>query len=313
VLVRTDFDLREQCANIRAQVPLSSVAGKSLKLLRTGPEWKACCPFHDDRSPSFTIYADDSRFMCFGCGAEGDVLDFVMRLHRIGLAEALQMLGDGQVPVAPPYAKVSSCETRADRADEAVSLWQAAEEPEGSVAQAYLRMRGITIALPASLRSACLPLGRRSPMPALVAAVSTLDGRVGGIQRTFLSDDPIGKAPLPDGKVKFSLGRVLGGAIRLGHACRSLIVTEGLEDGLTLLQQLGRPVWVSAGAGMLPGMQLPDIVEAVVIGADNDPAGRAAADKAAHAFTIAGKRVRIMYPEQPFKDFNAWLVAQDGR
>jgi DNA primase len=308
VLVRSHCDLRTKCANVRQRVPLSSVAGRSLKLQRAGPEWKACCPFHDDRSPSFTIYADDSRFMCFGCGAEGDVLDFVMRLHRIGLAEALQMLGGGEVPVALTHAKVGSCETRADRGDEAASIWQAAEEPEGSVAHAYLRMRGITIALPSSLRSACLPLGRRPPMPALVAAVSTLAGQVCGIQRTFLSDDPLGKARLPGDKVKFSLGRVLGGAIRLGHAARSLIVTEGLEDGLTLLQQLGRPVWVSAGAGMLPGMQLPDIVEAVVIGADNDEAGTNAAQKAAEAFHASGRRVRIMRPTTGYKDFNAELT-----
>lgn len=80
--------------------------------------------------------------------------------------------------------------------------------------------------------------------------------------------------------MKFSLGRVLGGAIRLGPASRSLLVTEGLEDGLSLLQTLGRPVWVAAGAGMLPAMRLPDMVEAVVIGADNDTTGQIASSLA---------------------------------
>ena len=305
-------DLRARCDAVRQAVSLSSVAGQSIKLKRAGREWKACCPFHSDRTPSFTIYADDSRFMCFGCGAEGDVLDFVMRLHGVRLPEAMEMLSSGgewamAVPRSdPPQA------AQGDRSEEAWAIWNSASPATGTVVDAYLRSRGITIPLPSSIRFAQLPLGRRAPLPTLVAAVSTLDGQVKGIQRTFLSTDPIGKARLPGGKVKFSLGRVLGGAIRLGPPERSLVVTEGLEDGLTLMQGLGRSVWVAAGAGMLPSMELPESVRAVVIGADNDAAGQVAADKAADAFSAFGRRVRIMRPEQVYKDFNAQLLGHGG-
>lgn len=126
-----------------------------------------------------------------------------------------------------------------------------------------------------------------------------------GIQRTFLSADPIGKAVLPDGKAKFSLGRVRGGAIRLGSAAASLIVTEGHEDRLSLLQQLGRPVWVAGGSSMLPGMQLAAVTRSVIIGADNDEAGKRAAQAAAGVFTASGRRVRIMRADAAYKDFNA--------
>ena len=302
-------DLRARCEAVRQGVSLSGLAGRSFKLRRSGREWKARCPFHADRTPSFTIYADDSRFMCFGCGAEGDVLDFVMRLHRVGLAEAMRMLSSGGewAPAAPRMALPD--DRQGDRSDEARAIWDSAQPSAGTTAEAYLRSRGITISFPGSIRFAQLPLGPRAPMPTLVAAVSTIDGQVKGIQRTFLSDDPIGKARLPGGKAKFSLGRVLGGAIRLGPAARSLIVSEGLEDGLSLLQQLGRPVWVAAGAGMLPAMQLPDRVEAVIIGADNDGAGLMAAQKAAATFASTGRKVRIFCPEPAHKDFNAQLVA----
>ncbi|KQU57514.1 virulence-associated protein E [Sphingomonas sp. Leaf339] len=286
------------------------MAVASLKLRRAGREWKACCPFHADRSPSFTIYADDRRFMCFGCGAEGDVLDYVMRLHSVRLIDALEMLGSRQLPEIL-QGRVQ-LERQYDRSGEAAAIWSAAGPASGSMAAEYLRSRGITVDLPDSLRCAYLPLGRHLPMPALVAAVSTLYGEVAGIQRTFLSEKPIGKAPLPGGKVKFSLGRVLGGAIRLGLASRSTLVTEGLEDGLSLLQTLGRPVWVAAGAGMLPAMRLPDLVEAVIIGADNDDAGEAAAQKAAAAFTEQGKRVRIMRPRRGCKDFNDQLLERSS-
>ena len=305
-------DLRARCDAVRQGVSLSSLAGKSLKLRRAGREWRACCPFHADRTPSFTIYADDSRFMCFGCGAEGDVLDFVMRLHRVRLPEALELLSsEGEWALAVPQsAPIQAFES--DRSGEASAVWNSAQPAPGTIAEAYLRSRGITISLPDSIRFAELPLSRRAPMPALVAAVSTVEGEVKGIQRTFLSTDPIGKARLPGGKVKFSLGRVLGGAIRLGPADHSLIVTEGLEDGLTLMQGLGRSAWVAAGAGMLPSMQLPAIVRAVVIGADNDAAGQVAANKAADAFAASGRQVRIMRPSEQFKDFNEWLGAQGG-
>ncbi|UZK64641.1 DUF7146 domain-containing protein [Sphingomonas sp. M1-B02] len=306
-MTRAEPSLREQCDKIRDRVSLASIAAASLKLIRAGREWKACCPFHADRTPSFTIYAGDRRFMCFGCGAEGDVLDFVMRLHRVRLPEALQMLGDGELPCAADMPAASGRQPE-DRAEEAASLWAGAAAAGGTLADTYLRSRGITIDLPEAIRFARLPLGRRAPMPALVAGVSTISGDVCGVQRTFLATDPIGKAPLPGGKAKFSLGRVLGGAIRLGCAERSLLVSEGLEDGLTLLQKLGRPVWVAAGAGMLSAMKLPDIVEAVVIGADNDESGERAAQKAAEVFHASGRRVRILRPAPGYKDFNAELT-----
>lgn len=64
---------------IRREYPLPAIAGKLVALRQAGAEFKACCPFHADRSPSFTIFSGGQRFHCFGCGAAGDVLDFVQR------------------------------------------------------------------------------------------------------------------------------------------------------------------------------------------------------------------------------------------
>lgn len=309
---RATTGVRERCTAVRERVSVSSIARAATKLKKSGREWKACCPFHADRTPSFTIYAGDTRFMCFGCGAEGDVLDFVMRLYGLELIFAVQMLESGmEWPAAIRRGRPAEA-AKYDRSLEAAAVWTRAQPISGTVAEAYLRARGINGNLPDSLRFAQLPLGSQGPMPTLVAAISTIDGEVGGVQRTFLRSEPIGKAHLPGGRVKFSLGRVLGGAIRLGPADRSLVVTEGLEDGLTLMQGLGRPVWVAAGAGMLPAIQLPESVRAVVIGADNDAAGRAAANKAADVFAASGRQVRIMRPEPGFKDFNAQLLGRSG-
>lgn len=298
-------DLPRICANIRDRFPLSGVARQAgVRLQRAGRELKGCCPFHPDKSPSFTIYADDRRFQCFGCGAEGDVLDFVQRAYAVKLLPAIEMLDGGALRELEQQRVVAT--PKADWSKAALSIWNEAAPIVGTPAEAYLRSRGITMHLPHTLRFARLRYpqeqGRR---PALIAAVCDPAGDLTGIQRTFLTKEGR-KAGVPE--VKLSLGRVAGGAIQIGPPVASLVVTEGLEDGLTLAQALGRSVWVSAGTSMLPRMELADITRAVVIGADGDAAGETAANKAAHAFAAVGRKVRIMRPAPGFKDFNAELV-----
>lgn len=301
------IDLPRVCADIRGRFPVSGVARQAgVKLVRTGREWKGCCPFHPDRTPSFTIYADDRRFQCFGCGAEGDVLDFVQRAYGVKLLGAVEMLDCGALRELEQQRVVAT--PKADWSKAALAIWAAATPIEGTPAEAYLRSRGITMQLPHTLRFARLRYPQEQALrPALVAAVCVPDGDLTGIQRTFLTDDGR-KADVPE--VKLSLGRVAGGSIQLGGPVASLIVTEGLEDGLTLAQALGRSVWVSAGTATLSRMELADVTRAVVIGADGDAPGEAAANKAAHAFTAAGRKVRIMRPAAGYKDFNAELMGK---
>lgn len=153
------------------------------------------------------------------------------------------------------------------------------------------------------------------PLPTLVAAVTGPDGSLVAIQRTYLTADGRKAAVIATKhdrkpKVKYSLGNVRGGAIRLGPASASIVVTEGFEDGATIAQSLGRSVWVAAGTSMLPHMLFPDAVRAVVIGADGDEPGRVAAEKAATAYVERGLSVRITPPPPPHKDWNDWLQAQ---
>lgn len=289
---------------IRQAHPLPAVAGAVVKLRRAGAEWKACCPFHADRSPSFTIFDGGRRFQCFGCGASGDVLDFVQQLHGCGLRDAAEMLGGGDLPsieIAPLPAN-----DQGDRLDEARSIWRNAEPAPGTLADTYLRSRGLTLPIPESIRFARLRYGTKGrEYPCLVAAVAGADNKLSGIQRTYLAEDGRGKADVP--KAKLSLGRVSGGAIRLAPASAKLIVTEGLEDGLTLQQELGLAVWVAAGASMLPSMRFPEPVREVAIGGDADEAGRASAMKAAETFAARGLTSRVFFPVDA-KDFNQELM-----
>jgi len=287
---------------IRRDNPLPGIAGAQVRLHRSGNEWKGCCPFHADRSPSFTIFADGERFYCFGCGASGDVLDYVMRLYGLGMVDAASRLGAGDLPKVD-MPKLSPAD-RENRNGEALAIWESAAPAAGTLAESYFASRAILPPFPPDIRFSRLPYGKSNLLPCLIAAVRDVAGEVIGIQRIYLRGDGKGKADLA--KAKLSLGTVAGGAIRLGDLDPSGMVTvcEGPEDGLSLLSMIGGPVWVAAGASMLPAMRFPPCVRSVVIGADNDAAGEQAARKAAQAFAMRGLSVRIIYPAAGFKDFN---------
>lgn len=84
---------------LRRDVSLSDIAASfGLKLERDGSEFVACCPFHSEDTPSFTIFTGKDhveRFHCFGCGQRGDVLDFVQGVKGVDLKEAIKILGGG--------------------------------------------------------------------------------------------------------------------------------------------------------------------------------------------------------------------------
>lgn len=91
---------------IKREHSLSSVAQREgVKLKRVGREWKACCPFHEDRTPSFTIFDSDKRFHCFGCQKSGDVLDFVQEARGLhSLEDAARYLCGGDPPRQDRFA-----------------------------------------------------------------------------------------------------------------------------------------------------------------------------------------------------------------
>jgi len=295
---------------LKAHVSLSEVVGRTVALKRAGRELTGCCPFHADRSPSFYVDDDKGIANCFGCGWSGDVLAFVMRSESVSLPDAAAMLGDGNWTPRDPAKVAKAAKVADDRKASLVRFarqtWRSASPIAGTPAAAYLIGRGI--APPAYLRFASLAYPETSgTFPALLAAAQGLDGAVSGVQRIYLAPDGNGKAAVP--KAKLSLGRVRGAAIRLGRATAELIVSGSLEDGLTVAQSLPDvPVWACPGEGVMSALELPDIVRSVVIAADNDPPGIAAADKAAAAFAATGRAVRIMRPAAGFKDFNAELM-----
>ena len=112
VVANTQVDL----AALKSRHSLADVveaAGVSLK--GRGRVRQGVCPFHDEAEGSFTVYADTERFHCFGCGATGDVLDFIQRTESLSLPEAIARL-DGGVGLAPSPAARPKAQVKPRRA-----------------------------------------------------------------------------------------------------------------------------------------------------------------------------------------------------
>src|SRR5207248_1282240 len=77
---------------LRARVPLSDVIGKRMKLTRAGREYKGCCPFHKEKSPSFTVNDIKEFYHCFGCGAHGDSIEFLKNHDNLSFMDAVEYL-----------------------------------------------------------------------------------------------------------------------------------------------------------------------------------------------------------------------------
>jgi DNA primase len=90
---------------LRSRLLVSEVIGRRVKVIRAGREFKACCPFHKEKTPSFTINDQKGFYHCFGCGAHGDVIGFTMRQENRSFPEAVEFLAGlagMQVPQSSP-------------------------------------------------------------------------------------------------------------------------------------------------------------------------------------------------------------------
>src|SRR5690554_7002588 len=74
------------------RVDIVEVVDQRVKLKKTGKNYSACCPFHDEKTPSFTVSPDKQFYYCFGCGASGNAVGFIMDYERISFPEAVENL-----------------------------------------------------------------------------------------------------------------------------------------------------------------------------------------------------------------------------
>ena len=134
---------------LRARTTLSALIGRTVKVTKAGREFKACCPFHNEKTPSFTINDEKGFYHCFGCSAHGDAIRWMTDQRGLSFMDAIKELAAEagmEVPAADPQAA-----QRAEKANNLYDVMTAAQDwfvaqlqgLEGADARAYLAKRGI--------------------------------------------------------------------------------------------------------------------------------------------------------------------------
>jgi hypothetical protein len=228
-------------------------------------------------------------------------------------ADILTAAGIRSGDYRPPDPAIIAQRDREDRAQaekrarQAERCWQEALPIEGTIAEFYLRGRGITCALPSTLRyhPSCWHASA-ARLPALVALIEGADGFA--VHRTYLRPDGKGKATIDPAKAM--LGAAAGGAVRLTEAQGPLVVAEGIETALSLASGLlGRPatIWAALSTSGLRGLHLPPLPGKLTIATDGDDPGRAAGRDLAERAHVTGWAVSLL-PAPDGRDWNDILT-----
>ncbi len=134
---------------LRARTTLSNLVGRTLKLTRAGREFKACCPFHNEKTASFYVNDEKGFYHCFGCQAHGDAIRWLTDQRGLAFMDAVKELADaaGMAVPAPDPRSQEKAERAAGLYEvmEAAASWFAEQLDvgEGATARDYLRQRGI--------------------------------------------------------------------------------------------------------------------------------------------------------------------------
>ena len=320
---------------LRSRILLSDLVQKDLPLRRVGREWSALCPFHQEKSPSFFVNDQKQFWHCFGCGAHGDGVGWLMRRHSLEFKDAVERLA-GEKPPSEAQRWENSLRAKSDEhmarsvfdyaLDEtelaqqamAKTIWHHASKIAGTVAETYLRSRGIKLKqIPASLRFSengwifSYEGGwRRSGHPAMIAGIQDSVGRLSAIQTTYLMTDGawhIGRTGAK--RPKMVTGPMVDGAIRLSAPGETLMIAEGAETALAGQQLYNLPSWAATGQARRQSILLPDVVRTVVILAENG-CSQITTEKAKLSFEQQGREVIVEYPPDDFKDHADMLMGK---
>lgn len=232
-------------------------------------------------------------------GEHGDLLDLIAANQRLAsladtLDEARRFLS---LPRPEPKASKPLPPVPTGSPEAARRLWAISQPIHGTLAETYLRQRGIIdLRECGSLRfhpncwyraNTDDPPGTPSAFPAIIAAVSSDDGSLTGIHRTWLDLKGSGKAPVAT--PRRAIGNLLGNGVRFGRAGSVRVAGEGIETILSLRQIMPTmPMIAGLSAGHLSALKIAPSLSRLYIARDNDPAGQHAADTLAERAIGAG-------------------------
>ncbi len=290
-------------AEVKARVAIENIVGRKVALRKNGAEFVGLCPFHDERTPSFTVVprgpkSQDGFFYCHGCRTGGDVIQFVIKVGwAADIRNAVLYLGGSDlVQAADAEYRATQAEGQAKRkeAEEQAEkmrrlgydMWKGGQEIDGTPAAEYFReTRGWkNVPLPTKSILRFHPgLWRKEDQaerPCIMAAMTRADGSFGALHRTWIAKNSEGRW------VKLKPTRMLGPkagcAIRLypnrfdsiafpADSDSTLYIAEGIETAGSVLEGLLRrpqllpfaAVWAAGDLGNLSRIVLPSHADGV--------------------------------------------------
>lgn len=281
----------------------------------------AFCPAHDNtNTPALSIKNAESGALLSFCHAGCTYTDVQAALRNIGLLpNEYSLSAPVQKRRVLNYSNAPTSDQRivaANHARYAATMWRSALPIADTFAARYLKNRFISCPLPPTLRfmSNC-PHPKNGTLPAMLARV---DGAIGfSLHRTYLANGGLGKTKVQPNKAM--LGSCKGGAVHLSSSQihtegGPLVVTEGIENGLSLLSGLldePATVWAALSTSGIISLNLPRKPGHLIIAADGDDAGQCASRKLSMRAVRLGWRVSHLTPPNG-SDWNDLLVRIGG-
>ena len=301
---------------VRAASDILEVVGQTVQLKRSGRSWVGLCPFHAEKTPSFSVSGERQLYHCYGCKAGGDVFKFVQEIERVDFLDAAELLSR-RAGIAVPERRAGDRGTRnllleaLEQAATAYSHWL--DDPQrGAVARAYLERRGVTADGTRAFRLGLAPEGwdnlalrlrGRVPDDALVQAglaarresgsglydrfrnrlmipLIASGGVVVGFGARALGDEPPKYLNSPETPVyhKGAFLFALDQARKATTPDGEMIVVEGYFDAIALHRTGLKNTVATAGTALTPeqARSLKRLVRQVALTYDGDAAGREA-------------------------------------
>ena len=274
----------------------------------SGTKGMACCPAHDDRTPSLGVSLGRQAIL-FHCFAGCDQQSVLAALAREGF-EAPALFSASATTNEPELTS-----TRKPSAA-ALRIWRDAQPLHASPAKVYLESRGILAASPTLRfhpRTPLGPKGRTRFLPAMIAAVSLDEGPI-AIHRTFLS----GNTKAAFDKPKRALGALGESAVRLfAPASGKLGLAEGIESAMSAYALTGIPAWATLGNERFGLVSVPESVTELHLFVDHDAGGELAASRGLAAYARDARAIQVRKPSSTDTDWNdeltAWLRRKAAR
>ncbi len=161
---------------IRDAVDIAEVIGDSVRLVKRGPRYIGLCPFHDEKTPSFTVTPDRGNWYCFGCGKGGDVFSFVMEKEGLNFREALEYLGRRAGIEVPQFKGHGGTTDLYSVMEMAVAFYRSElKGAAGAAGRGYLARRGMTMRDADAFELGWAPASWRSLVDALTREGVTAD------------------------------------------------------------------------------------------------------------------------------------------